>query len=186
MLVSRTRLLVVACLLLSASPGFAPPALSEESSEACTPFRPAAPSSESKQAAEAANAEVLSVRKDASKKTPLTVKVELGTSIWSPTGAAVVEDTEFVNLQVATKDRGKLRLNARVIWDSKRQLDDIDLFIYDSDGREMSRSNRPTGQPQTAELVSVPAKGCEGFTVEVRGYRTLETTATLQVWLSKS
>jgi hypothetical protein len=149
------------------------------------------PESESKQKSAVPDTEVLAVPAGATSRDPMVLEVDLDFSLWAPSPAnpavsnPVVEDTKFINLQVAGLRTAGLTLNTKLIWDSPRQLNDLDMLLFNSEGKEMDRSDRPTGQPETEEFISLAARGCEGFTVEVRGYRTLPTSATLQVWLSR-
>lgn len=183
---ASVRLVVVTCLAGSMISGFASPGISsQESFGRCPPFDPATPESDSGQASEARKAKVWLVPRDATKGAPLVIESEHGTSLWSPLSSPVTEDTVFVNLQAPEFDTRGVRLNAMVTWDSPRQLEDVDFFAYDSRGKEIDSSTRPTGQQRSREFISLPADGCEGFTFEVRAYRTLETTTTLHVWLNR-
>jgi hypothetical protein len=178
-----TRILLTVYLVGSMTVSVASPGFSR--SRSCARFEPVEPESDSRQAGEALDSKVWLVGGDATKESPLQIDVELDANLWVD-NVPLVEDTEFVNLQVSGAPRPGQRLNAKLLWDSPRQLNDLDLFLYDSRGKQRRMSLRPAGQSRSIESVSVPAGSCDGFSVEVRGYRWLETTnATLSIWLSK-
>ena len=186
------RVLLVGSLVGAMVLSLAPPGLSrEKGTSQCPRFTPVEPESESKQTSSVPDTKVLAVGAGATSKDPMVVDLELGLSVWAPSPAnpavssPVMEDTKFINLQVAGPRTTGLTLNSKLVWDSPRQLNDLDMLLFNSEGKELDRSDRPTGQPETEEFISFAARGCEGFTVEVRGYRTLPTSATLQVWLSR-
>ena len=179
--------LIIGCLIGTTSiVSFASPGLSKEQAS-CPRFDPAEPQSDSGQSREAPSAKVVRIEDDAIKADPVVIDFEVGTNVWVPQGLTgsrpLVEDTKFFNLQVSSDSRREVTLTTKLMWDSPRQLADLDLFIYDARGREIQRSEKPMGQPQSRELVSVPARSCEGFTVEVRALRTLETSGSLTMWL---
>lgn len=183
MAISRTKWLVVACVVAATISAVASPVFSREG--VCPPFDPVEPNSESEQTNEALKARVLKIEDGAVNGHPVVADFEVGPNLWVPGGGPLVEDTKFFNLQVLSESSREVMLHTRLMWDSSRQLADLDLFIYDARGKEIERSDRPMGQPRSKELVSVPARRCEGFTVEVRALRTLEASGTIQVWLSR-
>lgn len=185
------RVLLVGCLMGAVMLTLASPGLSREKASQCPRFTPVEPESESKQKSAVPDTEVLTVGTGATSRDPMVLDVDLDLSVWAPSpsnpaaSSPVMEDTKFINLQVSGAAPAGLTLNTKLVWDSPRQLNDLDMLLFNSQGKEMDRSDRPTGQPESEEFISIAARRCEGFTKEIRGYRTLPTSATLQVWLSR-
>ena len=165
---------------------------------ACPAYKalPPGADSESKQKDKVPTAPLITVTEAATEAKPVEVKLEHGTALWSITQTPIVEDTEFVRLQVQSKTP-TTGLYIRQEW-SAPSLSDLDVYLTDKLGEEVAASGssnvapvpvpaggQDTGAQGFESISGFEALKCGDYVIESRPFTTDGENVTIKVWLGE-
>ena len=191
---SLRPLTAAVCLALVAGAFVAGPAQAGKKKKkfSCAPATAAAPTEgHSSNAEEAAEAEVVNVTAAHTEEAPLVIEYEHG-----PALDPVAEDTLYFAFQVVSKTPGA---GVYVLQEWEGSMSDIDLYMYDSGGTEVSYSGayNPAPIPGATDsggnggqgyesIPGYPADPCSPYTLESKAYATMGEPMTLKIWLGEA
>lgn len=166
---------------------------------ACATYAPAAPASPAAAAADAPKQTVVQVTPAATEAAPVKVELDQGPGLWAYgpdlNQLPVVDDTQFVNLQVSGAPAGA-GLYIRQEW-SASSPDDLDMYVYDASGTEVTNSGAFNAAPVPPvsstsgglgyeQVSGFAVPNCMGVTVESRTYLTEGQAVTISAWLGEA
>ena len=188
-------LTVALCVALVAGAFVAGPAQAGKKKKkfSCAPATAAAPTEgHSANAEEAAEAEVVNVTAAHTEEAPLVIEYEHGPAL----SDAMIEDTLYFAFQVVSKTPG-FGVYIRQEWPGS--MSDMDLYMYDSGGAEVSYSGayNPAPIPGVTDsggnggqgyesIPGFPADPCSPYTLESKAYMTMGEPMTLKIWLGEA
>ena len=188
--------LIVGALGTGAAAAKKKPKKKKKPASMCPAYKPVppGPDSESEQKDKVAKAKVLKVTEAATEAKPLTVELEHGMALWSPTQDPIQEDTEFVGLQIQSKNPSA-GLYIRQEWPAP-SLSDLDVYLTDKTGEEVAASGssnvlpmpvdaggQDTGAQGFESISGFAAAKCGDYVIESRPFNTAGENVTMKVWL---